>query len=213
MISIDFMSRKSVRWVLAAIALASTVAYCAPPGTFRKIDFDMTGTVRDSETKALIEGAYVVAIYYGSASSPAASATFCTKTLGMLTGKDGTFRFPVEKLNNLRPGDVMAIKPGYFGDKRIIPTSKIQRAQTAETYTGRDVILTKQNPEKPEFLFGESEIRCERARWRDDAAASIEFLKIKIAELNRLRAEPWRARNVSETIAELQQLPSKPTKQ
>ena len=61
--AIDFTSPKAKRWIIATVALASVVAYCAPPGTFRHIDFELTGTVRDKETKQPIEGAYVVAVY------------------------------------------------------------------------------------------------------------------------------------------------------
>ena len=196
----------SIRWYILAIWVVSAVAYCAPPGTFRKIDFEFTGTVRDGNTKEPIEGAYVVVLYYGSAASPATVATFCTKTKGMYTGKDGTFRFPVEKLNNLSPGDVMAIKPGYFDNNRVIPSASLQRAQTAETYTGRDVILTKQNPASPTLRFGETEVRCERANSRDDVEASIQFLKIKLAECLRLNASTQGIDAIKNFLADLENL-------
>ena len=60
---ISFKAAKAKRWIIAAVALGSVVTYCAPPGTFRGIDFDLTGTVFDKVSKQPIEGAYVVAIY------------------------------------------------------------------------------------------------------------------------------------------------------
>ena len=210
--AIDLKSAKTKYWIIAGIVLASTVAYCAPPGTFRSIDFEFTGTVLDRETRQPVEGAFVVAIYSGAGASPAAVAIFCTKTKGMYTGKDGKFRFPIEKLNNRSPGDVMAIKPGYFGNERKIPPGYIQRAQTAETYTGRDVYLTKQNPDKPEFRFGESEVNCSRATWRDDVEASIEFLRIKLAESVRLNASAQGLDSIKYFIADLESLPSNGSK-
>ena len=209
--AIDLKSAKTKYWIIAGIVLASTVAYCAPPGTFRSIDFEFTGTVLDRETRQPVEGAFVVAIYSGAAASPAAVAIFCTKTKGMHTGKDGKFRFPIEKLNNRSPGDVMAIKPGYFGNERKIPPGYIQRAQTAETYTGRDVYLTKQNPDKPEFRFGESEVSCERASNKDDVIASIEFMRTEVAELLRLGANSRGIDSIKRLIADLESLPSNGT--
>ena len=44
------------RWIIAAVALASLAAYCAPPGTFQRIDFEFTGTVLDRETRQPVEG-------------------------------------------------------------------------------------------------------------------------------------------------------------
>ena len=207
----DLTSGKAKLWIIAGIALASAVGYCAPPGTFRSIDFEFTGTVLDRETRQPVEGAFVVAIYSGAAASPAAVAIFCTKTKGMYTGKDGKFRFPIEKLNNRSPGDVMAIKPGYFGNERKIPPGYIQRAQTAETYTGRDVYLTKQNPDKPEFRFGEVEVRCERATNKADVTPSIEFLKIKLAESIRLDAKTQGLDAIKSFIYDLESLPSNGT--
>jgi hypothetical protein len=206
--SIDFKARTAMPWVIAAVAFASVVAYCAPPGTFRRIDFEFTGTVLDRETHEPVEGAYVVAIYSGAAASPAAVAIYCTKTKGMYTGKDGKFHFPVEKLDNRSPGDVMAIKPGYFGNERKIPTGRIQRSQSAETYTGRDVYLTKQNPDKPEFRFGEVEVRCERATNKDDVEASILFMRTEVSELLRLKANGKGIDGIERFIGDLERLPS-----
>ena len=199
---------KSKRWIIATVALASVVAYCAPPGTFRRIDFELTGTVRDKETKQPIEGAYVVAVYLIRESGFAASALNCKKTKGAHTDKDGKYHLPVEKLDGLSPHDVAAIKPGYYGTDREIPTIQQQRAQNADTYANRDHYLIKQNPDKPEFRFGFSQLGCIFAESREDVAASIQFKKIELAELERLGAEPRRVRGAIDEIARLESHPS-----
>jgi hypothetical protein len=209
---INFKSPKAKRWIIAGIALASLVAYCAPPGTFRGIDFEFTGTVRDKETNEPLEGAYVVAIYYVREGDFAVSAVKCKKTKGMYTGKDGKFHFPIEKLNNLSPGDITAIRPGYYGNHRVIPSAKLQDAQTAETYSNRDFYLVKQNPDKPEFRYGDMEEGCLHAEYREDVEASIEFKKIILAEAKRLGAHPLRVENFNRGIAYLEALPTNPKK-
>ena len=199
---------KSKRWIIATVALASVVAYCAPPGTFRRIDFELTGTVRDKETKQPIDGAYVVAVYLIQESGLAASALKCKKTKGAYTDKDGKYRLPVEKLDGLSPHDVTAIKPGYYGTDREIPNFEQRRAQNADTYSNRDHYLIKQNPDKPEFRFGFSELGCIFAESREDVAASIQFMKIKLAEVERLKGESWRVRDLGQDLARLEALPS-----
>ena len=206
--AIDFTSPKAKRWIIATVALASVVAYCAPPGTFRRIDFELTGTVRDKETKQPIEGAYVVAIYLIRESGFVASALNCKKTKGAYTDKDGKYRLPVEKLDGLSPQDVTAIKPGYYGTDREIPNIEQRRAQNADTYSNRDHYLIKQNPDKPEFRFGFSLLGCTFAESREDVAASIQFKKIELAEVKRLAGENWLIENVSRGIARLEALPS-----
>ena len=206
--AIDFTSPKAKRWIIATVALASVVAYCAPPGTFRHIDFELTGTVRDKETRQPIEGAYVVAVYLIHESGLAASALNCKKTKGAYTDKDGKYRLPVEKLDGLSPQDVTAIKPGYYGTDREIPNIEQRRAQNADTYSNRDHYLIKQNPDKPEFRFGFSLLGCTFAESREDVAASIQFKKIELAEVKRLAGENWLIENVSRGIARLEALPS-----
>ena len=69
-------------------------------------------------TKQPIEGAYVVAIYREQVVSMAAMNSWCVKTRGMYTGKDGKFRFPVENLKGNSPLYAGAIKPGYYNGPR-----------------------------------------------------------------------------------------------
>ena len=202
--SINFKSPKAKRWIIAATALASLAAYCAPPGTFRRIDFEFTGTVRDKDTNEPLEGAYVVAIYSVREGDFAVSAIKCKRTKGMYTGKDGKFHFPVEKLNFMSPGDVTAIKPGYYGNDRIF----LREPQNAETYSNRDHFLVKQNPDKPEFRYGDFQEGCRHAESRENIEASIQFQKIELAEVKRLGGETWLIENVSRGIALLEALPS-----
>ena len=206
--AIDFTSPKAKRWIIATVALASVVAYCAPPGTFRRIDFELTGTVRDKESKEPIEGAYVVAVYLIRESGLAATSFNCKKTKGTYTDKDGKYHLPVEKLDNLSPHDVTAIKPGYYGNDRVIPTRKLQDAQSVETYSNRDLFLTKQNPESPNFRFGDFQEGCIFAESREDVAASIQFKKIELAELERLSDEPRYVEIAKREIARLESFPS-----
>ena len=44
-------SPKQKNALFFVLVLACAVAYCAPPGTFRTVDFELVGTTRDSETK------------------------------------------------------------------------------------------------------------------------------------------------------------------
>ena len=211
--AIDFKSPNAKRWIIAGITLLSLVAYCAPPGTFRRIDFELTGTVRDTETKEPLEGAYVVATYEILETSFAANAIKCKKTRGMYTGKDGKFHFPVEKLDGMNPSDVTAIKPGYYGNDRVFATPQAYSAQGAEAYTNRDHYLTKQDPDKPNFRFGDFQEGCKSAEYREDVEASVVFRKIMLAEAMRLGAPMQLIENFKRGIGDVEDLPSKPKKQ
>lgn len=181
-------------------ALVSIVAYCAPPGTFRHIDFEFIGTVRDKETREPLEGAYVVATYNVLETSFAANAIKCRKTKGMYTGKDGKFHFPVEKLDGMNPNDVTAIKPGYYGNNREFPTPRAYSAQRAEAYTNRDHYLIKQDPDKPNFRFGDGQERCRYAISLKDVEASEEYRRIMVDEAIRLGAPTWLINNFKRGI-------------
>ena len=171
--------------IIAFLATGATLAYCTPPGTFRTIDFEMTGTVWDHDSKQPIEGAYVMAIYEEAGCALGVGCkSWCVKTKGMYTGKDGTFHFPVEKLDSFSPSEVTAIKPGYFLKRIVFHSSKVQHAQGKENYTGRDVILAKQDPQNPDWHLGNSE--CGRPFSREAVEANIEFLKIETEEYVRL---------------------------
>ena len=206
--AIDLKSSRARRWAIGAVALASAVAYCAPPGTFRPITFEFTGTVRDQETKEPIEGAYVVATYDVFKSGFDVSSRNCMRTKGMFTGNDGKFHFPIERLDGMSPSNVTAIKPGYYGNKREAGDPREHKQQSPAAYTNRDHYLVKQDPEKPNFRYGDGQEQCIHAETREAVEASVQFLKIKLSEVTRLGGEAWRIRNIGEEIARLEALPS-----
>jgi len=179
--------------IIAALLCVSTLAYCAPYDYWglRKIDFELTGQALDFDTKQPLEGVYVLAIYEKVDLGMAASARFCIKTKGMMTGKDGKFHFPVDKLDGNSPSKLAAIKPDYyFRNEKDIPTA-IWRKQNKETYANRDVYLKKQDPAKLELKYGY--YFCERPLSSEASAANVEFLKIRRAEIERLAiASDWK---------------------
>ena len=133
---------KLLKWFIAFVlgAAVTTLAYCFPLWPEKKIDFELTGTVRNFDTNEPIEGAYVMAIYetVRGGDFVVGTAHWCIKTRGMTTDKDGTFHFPVEKLDGWSPSQVTAIKPGYFLRRVKLHSEKIQHAGGKENYTGRD---------------------------------------------------------------------------
>lgn len=197
--------------VLAACLLWSFSALAAGgnPLSFGKPDFDLTGRVYDDETKEPIEGAYVVAIYYERLESLAVLTHRCRRTRGMYTGKDGTFRFPIEKLDNLSPGEVMAIKPGYFSRPGFTPTPAVQRKQGKEAYTGRDLPLKKQDPANPSWQLGHPDVFFNSARSPNDVEAAIEFLSISLNEEKRLKFTTQRIESTTSMIEILQAIKAK----
>jgi hypothetical protein len=148
----------------------------------KTIDFELTGTVRDADTKEPLEGAYVIATYKIVRSGLAATATPCVKTKGMYTDKDGTYHFPVEKLDGRNPSSTNAIKPGYFLHGYARPDSSAWKNQSAAAYSGRDIYLKKQDPSKPDWRYHDGDVICHEAPTREAAAAGIQFLKIALTE-------------------------------
>ena len=202
---------KGPAWILAlCLALVAFHGKAAggSPLSFGKPDFELTGRVYEGITKEPIEGAYVVALYYVDITGPAALTSHCKRVKGMYTGKDGTFHFPVEKLDGNSPGMVMAIKPGYFSLPGYTPPASVQRKQGKEAYTGRDLPLQKQNPQKPSWQFGHGDVYCTGAEWREDVEAAIEFLKLKLAEEQRLGARKQGLDALRRMIEELDSRPA-----
>lgn len=200
--------------IAAALGLAmfgsSAGASGGSPLSFGKPDFELTGRVYDDATKEAIEGAYVVALYYEGVVGPAAMTKRCKRAKGMYTGKDGTFHFPVEKLDGLNPGMVMAIKPGYFSLWVTLPPDDVWKKQGKEAYSGRDTPLQKQDPQKPSWQLGHGDVYCTGAEWREDVEAAIEFLKIRLAEVRRLGLTGNQGLKAIEAkIEDLQSLPTK----
>ncbi len=155
------------------------------------IDFEYTGAVFDAESKAPIEGAYVVAVYAGTAGGPYRGHTWCEKTKGMYTAKDGTFHFAVEKLDGFNPDIAFAIKSGYYfksTDGGSFSDSKQARAK--EFYAGRNIWLQKQDERDPRTNAGAWGLElCERAVSEEAIASWVEFQRIVSAEMKRMHAD------------------------
>ena len=173
----------SKRLALAiAVFCIGTAASCnmANTGT---IDFDFTGQVLDYDTKAPIEGAFVLAVYKKVDLGMAASAEYCVKTKGMVTGKDGKFNFPIERLDSVSPAQVFAIKADYFLRANEPVPFDVQRKNNKEAYSNRHVYLKKQDPAKPEF-FGTFS-HCERPQSVEAIEPALQFMQIEIDESNK----------------------------
>lgn len=168
---------RSIVLVACAMALLSCACSKAPP----KIDFALTGRVMDQETRQPIEGAYVVAIYKTQRAGAAAVKSHCTKTRGMLTGKDGKFSFPVEALDTYSPSRAVAVHVDYIlsGDKK--PWEAVKK-QTTESYADRDIFLEKQKSGN-DYVFVNMEVSdCVYATNPQDAAAAAEFTRHELAQ-------------------------------
>jgi hypothetical protein len=173
-----------------------------------KIDYELTGRVLDSVTKQPLEGAYVVAVYMGGGSTFAGhSGSWCRKTLGMYTKADGKFNFPVEGRGLMNPTWPVAIKPGY-GTMTYDPKNEDKMlSDTKRYYTDQNMLLTPQDPAKPDLTFQDGEAYCTRAKSRQDAAAANEFYKIALAEHVKYRAPTDRVEIYQRIIARLESLP------
>ena len=188
---------------------ATALAAGGNPLSFGKPDFELTGRVYDDETKEPIEGAYVVALYYEGYSSLAAVGKRCKRAKGMYTSKDGKFHFPVEKLDGLSPGQVMAIKTGYFSLWPIMPPTDVWKKQGKEAYTGHDLPLKRQDPTNPSWQLGHSDIYCLTADAREDVEAAVEFLEISLGEERRMGFTQQRISGTAKMIRSLQELPAR----
>ncbi len=209
------MNTKSLRCIglgmclSAAISASTSYGAGGNPLTFGKPDFDFTGTVYDSTTKQPIEGAYVVALYYKSIVGMAALDLWCIKTKGMYTGKDGKFRFAVEKLDGNSPREVTAIKSGYYSGREAFPLPDVWKKQGKEAYTDRDTPLIPQHPENAQRFFGQKDVFCHHAKFREDAAAGIEFLRLRLAEEQRLGFPAQVIESTRDLVSALEKLPAR----
>jgi hypothetical protein len=176
------------------------------PGS--KIDFELTGQVLDIDTNEPIEGAYAIAVYKEGRSGIAGTGSFCVKTKGMYTGKDGRFHFPVEKRDGYSPIDVNAVRSGYFFAKVSVPSRKSHEAQNAEAYTNRHVYLRKQDVNNPRFQYQEDEFYCTYGKTLEDVTASITFFKVINEEYARFGARKQGRDSLTELIRDLESRPS-----
>ncbi len=157
----------------------STLAFCASPwGWNRHPEF--VGQVLDAETAQPIEGGYALLVYLGAGGGPAGhTSSWCVRTRGMYTGKDGKFSFPVDNRGGGHPNIVHAIKSGYFLDVAATAAynTKKRKHDTPEKW---DVLLKKQDPAKPSFQFGFQD--CERPESEAAIEAALNFMSIAVME-------------------------------
>lgn len=194
-----------------AILVASTASLGSPLDASKKIDFELTGTVIDADTKLPIEGAYVVATYKTLKSDMAATKSSCLKTKGMYTAADGRYHFPVEKLDGRSPFATNAIKQGYVLKDRQLPDPLVWKKQDAPAYRGRDIYLVKQDPSDPRWRFSDNQEVCEEASTREAAAAGVQFLKIDLSERKRYGSRDQGIPALERMIQRLSELPSETT--
>ena len=199
------------QWLFLATALLISAALvsCARSEKPELIDFELTGRVLDKETNQPVEGAYAIAIYKGVVASSAGVASHCVKTKGMYTGPDGKFHFPVEKRDGYSPWNVEAITVDHSYWTTDIKPDRIHRLQKAEAYADRNVYMVKQDPANPRF-FGGGDINCVHAKNKEDAAASVEYYKIKRALYQKFGVEKNILDDFDDTIKTLENLDGRP---
>ena len=194
------------RLYLAITALiCAALVSCARSEKPELIDFELTGRVLDKETNQPVEGAYAIAIYKGVVASSAGVASHCVKTKGMYTGKDGKFRFPVEKRDGYSPWNVEAITVDHSHWTTDIKPDRIHHLQRAEAYTDRNVYMVKQDPLNPSY-FGGGDVYCVHAKNKEDAAASVEYYKVKKMQYLKYHRGQSALDSIDESIQRLETL-------
>lgn len=172
--------------------------------------FEITGTVFDVETHQPIDQAYVLATYKGYPSKIRGSRPVCIKTLGMYTGPDGQYHFPVEGLDGLNPFSTNAIKPGYHLERVQLPNPESAEwiHQRPEVYANRNIYLKKQDPSKPDFGFSaDGGENCDHAVNAEAFAPAATFIEIAISEKKRLGAPRSMIEGQEDLLRSLQGLP------
>ena len=139
------------------------------------------GVVIDTRTKQPIPGAYVLAVYNTTECKfPVGCATWCKKTLGMVTGADGVFSFPRE--SRYWP-QIYAIKADYFRTNDPADLGRLKWDGKGESPESLDqnTYLKPQDPNMPKLQFSSGDL-CVRADKKEDVVAQLEFLKIEKIE-------------------------------
>lgn len=189
-----------------------TVLCCVAIGaeSMEQRNLVVTGKVLDRATRTPIDGAYVIAGYHEKIVDPAVVKQWCVRTKGMRTGPDGEFRFPVEKLDGMSPADISAIKPGYYLEFAESPESKRRSKNDDRAGEGWTIYLSRQDDKNPRYRYGSEDKFCYHAKTSADAAASVEFLKVQLAEYVRLGADQRQVSAVRDMIERLQGIDSAP---
>jgi hypothetical protein len=192
----------------ALVFLATTLLSLSACSADEKIDYELTGRVLDSVTKKPLEGAYVVAVYMGGGSVAGGhSGSWCRKTRGMYTKADGKFNFPVEDRGALNPTLPVAIKPGYGAIDYDLRNENLVMTDKKGYYTDQNLLLTPQDPVKPNLNFQSGETFCSRAKSKQDAAAGATFYKIILAERIKYGAPAFHIKVAQDIIDRLESLP------
>lgn len=191
------------------VLISAALVSCARSEKPELIDFELTGRVLDKETNQPIEGAYVIAIYKGVVASSAVVSSHCIKTKGMYTGPDGKFHFPVEKRDGYSPWNVEAITVDHSHWTTDIKPDRIHRLQKAEAYADRNVYMVKQDANNPRY-FGGGDVYCVHAKSKEDAAASVEYYKVKRAQYLKYNRGQPSLNNIDGMIRELETLDGRP---
>ena len=166
------------------ISLTSLLGSCTTPDVTPNSPLSFSGRILDQDTMQPIEGAYVIAGYYAALRDHLVDTTRCVKTLGMYTKADGEYRFPIERLDNLSPSTISAIKHGYRRGPIKQVDGELWKSNRPEKYVGRDVYLMSQSRTQPVFLYAYGgDDFCATATTTANAAASARFLEIEREEL------------------------------
>jgi hypothetical protein len=184
---------------------------CAAPEPPRRESHFISGRVLDQETMQPLEGAYVVAGYSVGVPGAGATATRCVRTVGMVTGADGAYRFPVERPDDFSPSVTSAIKPGYRvrGMKQV--DADLWRSNRPERYAGRDLYLVRQDRREPMFLYGYGgDAFCIEAATSADAEAGRRFLEIQRDEMLAYDAPEAQIRGIEILIRLLKGIDERP---
>jgi hypothetical protein len=201
------LKHRSIWLITGAISLALALTSCLDENVG---NLEITGIVYDKSTNKPIEGAYVMANYMRSRGTIGGhSSSYCYMTRGMYTGADGKFHLPVTAIDYGSPQRAVAIKPGYYFGDDVIHKFDIRKDPKA-WFSNRDVYLIPQKPEKPNTRIAPFTIYCDGAETNGDATASVEFMRIQIAELKKYGGAEQSIEAKNWFIEQMSALPDKP---
>lgn len=184
-----------------AIAIAIS-ALCALPQWVHADGKQTTGIVVDEDTKAPLAGAYVLAAYHQPRRVQGTLVdTSCVKLMGMYTGADGRFSFPLERLDGYSPLTFLAIAPGYYAGVPRRADGSDWEDRTLKDYTDLRMYMRRQDPANPNFQYSSGDEYCDHTKTPGEGAAGTEFIRAKVREMTRLGAPPQVIERLQQTIA------------
>jgi hypothetical protein len=168
---------------LAALCLGFAFAQAQGSGSVA------TGTVIDEQTNAPIGGAFVMAVYRDrQANDGPFGVGRCLKTLGLYTGADGRFSFPLERVDGYSPYVFRAIAPGYYGGVVRSSDGRAWFKKTEKDYVDVLISMRKQDAMHPNFLYSSGDEFCDPTSAPKDGAAATEFMRVKLREMTQYGA-------------------------